>query len=79
MLRPRDKFTHNGKVIYEWEQTLDEVHVYFFPPRWALPKYRTDNIKQFGPDFKVPKIHVKIDSGHLWINIEGQGPFIDVR
>lgn len=24
---PVQKFTHNGRVIYEWEQTIDEVKV----------------------------------------------------
>eukprot|EP00922_Rhytidocystis_sp_ex-Travisia-forbesii_P058447 GHVS01086384.1.p1 GENE.GHVS01086384.1~~GHVS01086384.1.p1 ORF type:complete len:166 (-),score=22.80 GHVS01086384.1:98-595(-) len=28
----RQKFISRGKVIFEWEQTLDEVHLFFQPP-----------------------------------------------
>ena len=75
----RLKYEHNGQLIYEWEQTIDEVHVYFYPPKWALSKYREENMKTYGPTYKVPKMLVKIESKHLQICIEGQQPFIDVR
>ena len=28
----RLKFVHDGRTIYEWEQTMDEVHMYLQPP-----------------------------------------------
>eukprot|EP00922_Rhytidocystis_sp_ex-Travisia-forbesii_P058450 GHVS01086387.1.p1 GENE.GHVS01086387.1~~GHVS01086387.1.p1 ORF type:complete len:177 (-),score=26.71 GHVS01086387.1:168-698(-) len=28
----RQKFLSNGQVVFEWEQTLDEVHVFIQPP-----------------------------------------------
>ena len=78
MNKPREKYFHNNNLIYEWEQTLEEIHVYFFPPKWALPKYRLENLKQFGPNYKLPKFSVKIESNHLKVQIENEKPFIDV-
>ena len=26
--RARQQFTHEGRLIYEWDQTLDEVNIY---------------------------------------------------
>ena len=79
MIQPREKYTVNNQLIYEWEQTLEEVNIYFFPPKWALPKYRLENIQKYGNDFKQKKITVKIQPNHLKIQVEGEQPFIDVK
>ncbi len=75
----RLKYEFNGQLVYEWEQTIDEIHIYFYPPKWALSKYKTENLQTFGPTYKLPKIIVTIESQHLKVLIEGQSPFIDVR
>ena len=35
-----------GKKVYEWEQTLEEIHIYIDPPKIVLSKYKDDFIKQ---------------------------------
>jgi hypothetical protein len=34
----RLSYTHGGKVIYEWEQTLDEINIYVKPPPGVTAK-----------------------------------------
>ena len=36
----RQQFKHGDNVIYEWDQTLDEVNIYIAPPDFMLPKNR---------------------------------------
>ena len=75
----RLQYKHNGQLIYEWEQTLEDIHVYFFPPKWALPKYLSENQKEHGSNFKTAKIKVDIQPKKLKICIEPNPPFLDVR
>ena len=59
----RHKFTHNGRVIYEWDQTLTEVNIYVPVPAGVRAK----------------DLAVDIQSTHLKIGIKGNPPYLDVR
>ncbi len=71
-------FKHNDQVIYEWDQTLEDVNIYFHPPRYALPKYLKENKAAYGENFITPKFDIIIKPNHLTISIKGQKPFMDV-
>jgi len=49
--------------VYEWEQSLDEVHLYIKPP----------------PGVRASMIECKITATQLTIGIKGNPPFINVR
>ena len=34
----RLSYKHDGKVVYEWEQTLDEIYLYIQPPSGVTAK-----------------------------------------
>ena len=34
----RQQFKHGDRVVYEWDQTLDELNIYIAPPDFMLPK-----------------------------------------
>ena len=34
----RQKFVHQGKTVYEWEQTLEDVIIYVTPPEGVKAK-----------------------------------------
>mmetsp|Transcript_15887 Transcript_15887/g.30733 ORF Transcript_15887/g.30733 Transcript_15887/m.30733 type:complete len:155 (+) Transcript_15887:174-638(+) len=57
----RLRFEHNGQLIYEWEQNLDEVLIYVRPP----------------PGVTGKMIDCKITKTHLTLGIKGNPPFID--
>ena len=57
----RLQFEHDGKKIYEWEQSLDEVNIYIVPPV-GLPSNM---------------IEVVISHRHILIGLKGSPPFID--
>jgi CS domain len=57
----RLQFEHDGKIIYEWEQSLDEVNIYIVPPV-GLPSNMID---------------VVISHRHVLIGLKGSPPFID--
>lgn len=59
----RHKFTHNGRVIYEWDQTLTEVNLYVPVPAGVRAK----------------DLAIDIQSTHLKIGIKGNPPYLDVR
>lgn len=58
----RIPYTYEGRVIYEWEQSLDEVTLYLSPPHGVTAKH----------------LHVEITPHHLVIGLKGSdSPFID--
>ena len=56
-------YMYQGRKIYEWEQSLEEVHCYIEPP----------------PGVTAKMIDCKITSNRLTLGIKGNPPFIDVR
>ena len=58
----RHTYTHNGRVIYEWDQTLTEVNIYITVPAGVRAKDLT----------------VDIQSQHLTVGIKGNPPYLDV-
>jgi hypothetical protein len=60
--RGRQKFEYNGQVVYEWDQTLEEIRIYIKPP----------------PQITAKQISCKITSTHLSLGLKGaEKPFID--
>lgn len=57
----RIKFEHDGRTIYEWEQSLSEVNIYLEPPS-EIPSKMFD---------------IVISHRHLKVGIKGAPPFID--
>eukprot|EP00638_Chattonella_subsalsa_P012593 CAMPEP_0117799172 /NCGR_PEP_ID=MMETSP0948-20121206/13608_1 /TAXON_ID=44440 /ORGANISM="Chattonella subsalsa, Strain CCMP2191" /LENGTH=221 /DNA_ID=CAMNT_0005630993 /DNA_START=25 /DNA_END=690 /DNA_ORIENTATION=- len=57
----RLKFEHEGKTIYEWEQSLEEVNLYIKPP----------------PGVPSSAIDCEISHQHLKLGLKGNPPFID--
>lgn len=59
----RIKFEHEGRTVYEWEQTLEEVHCYIKPPE----------------GIRARQLDIAITARHLRVGIKGNPPFLDVR
>lgn len=59
----RLKYEYQGRTIYEWEQSLEEVHMYIKPP----------------PGVTAKMIDCKITAGRIKLGIKGNPPFMDVR
>jgi len=57
----RLKFEHEGRTIYEWEQSLEEVNIYIEPPP-NLPRHLID---------------IVIRHTHLAVGVRDTPPFID--
>lgn len=57
----RIKFEHDGRTIYEWEQSLTEVNIYLEPP----------------PEIPSKMFDIVISHKHLRVGIKGAPPFID--
>mmetsp|Transcript_62062 Transcript_62062/g.71136 ORF Transcript_62062/g.71136 Transcript_62062/m.71136 type:complete len:179 (-) Transcript_62062:2295-2831(-) len=72
----RQKFEHEGRTIYEWDQTLDEINIYINPPPIVLPKYRADFEKQLQPGQKLPALAVEIAVGTVTVGLKGNPPFL---
>merc|ERR1712039_529467 len=59
--RGRQEFKYDGRTVYEWEQTLDEVHIYIQPPE-GVTKHHLD---------------IKIEPRRLKVGIKGNPPFLN--
>jgi len=57
----RLEYKHEGRTIYEWHQSLEEVHVYIAPP----------------PGVTAKMIDCKILPTQLTLGIKGNPPFMD--
>lgn len=55
-------FTHQGRTVYEWDQTLTEVNMYIPVP----------------PDLRAKEIFCDVTKQHLKFGRHGNPPFIDV-
>jgi hypothetical protein len=62
MSSKRNKFEHEGRTVYEWEQSLDEVTIFVTPPKGIRGK----------------DLFVDIGINHLRLGIKGNPPFLDV-
>jgi len=56
----RHAFTHEGRTVYEWDQSIDEVNVYITPPE-GLP---------------AKALSVEIKAGSISVGIKGNPPFL---
>ena len=57
----RHVFSHGGRAIYEWEQSLDEVLVYVRPP----------------PGVRAAHLECSIKPAQLTLGLKGAPPFLD--
>ena len=57
----RYQFKHEGRVVYEWEQSLEDVNIYVTPPPGVVPDM----------------IDCKFAPNKLTLGIRGNPPFLD--
>ena len=72
----RLQFKHEGRVVYEWEQNLEEVSIYIELPPVFRPKLREQMKKQLQPGQTLPELEVKIEVGRVSVGIKGNPPFL---
>lgn len=53
----------SGRLLYEWEQDLSDVHMYIAPP----------------PQVKAKEIQIQIHPNRLRVGLIGKPPLFDVR
>lgn len=41
----RQQFKHGDRVVYEWDQTMEEVNIYIVTPPILIPKYKSEFLK----------------------------------
>ena len=75
--KKRQQFKFQDRVIYEWDQNMDEVFVYIQPPDFVLPKNKEAIKAQLQPGQTPPEMDIKITSTHLSVGIKGNPPFLD--
>ena len=73
----RQQFKHGDRVVYEWDQNIEEVNIYIDPPKFLLAKHKAEFQKQLQPGEKLPELEIKITSTHIKIGLKGTPPFLD--
>jgi hypothetical protein len=69
-------FYYKDQLVYEWEQTLEEIFIYIKAPECILEKNRDIIKKNLKPGEKLPKLEVKFTSTHLTVGISGCPPYL---
>ena len=72
----RQQFVHEGRLIYEWDQTIDEVNVYIQPPDFLLPKNKEKVCAQLQPGQQMPVLEVNVTARQISVGIKGNPPFL---
>ena len=72
----RLQFKHGDRVVYEWEQNLEDVNMYIELPPVFRPKIREQMKKQLEPGQTLPELEVKIEITHVTVGIKGNPPFM---
>ena len=75
--KKRQQFKYEDRVIYEWDQTMDDLNVYIKPPEFVLPRNKDAIRKQLKPGESMPELDIKIKSTHLSVGLKGNPPFLD--
>ena len=57
----RYQFKHEGRLIYEWDQSLEDVNIYVKPP----------------PGVTADIIFCDLKPGHMQLGLRGNPPFLD--
>lgn len=58
----RHQFVHEGRTVYEWDQTLAEVNMYVEVP----------------PGVRAKDMFCDIEQRHIKFGLKGNPPFLDV-
>ena len=75
--RGRQPYKHGDQVIYEWEQSLEEVLMYLKPPSWAIPRNQKEMKKNLAPGQKLPELYVNIERDRIEIGVRPNPPFLN--
>lgn len=59
----RHEFTHQGRKVYEWDQSFSEVNIYVEVP----------------PGVRAKQLFVTITTNHVKLGIAPNPPYLDVR
>lgn len=76
--RGRQQYLFKDQLIYEWDQTIEDVNVYIQPPKYVLEKYQSEIKKSLQPGQQLPKLEVQIQPQHLKIGVKGNPAYLDV-
>lgn len=65
-------------MVYEWDQTIDDINIYIKPPQYVLEKYQAEIKKNLKPGQQLPKLEVLIQAQTIKVGVKGNPPYIDV-
>ena len=73
----RQQFKHGDRVVYEWDQNMEDINIYIDPPPVFKPDYRRQLKAQLQPGQTLPELAIKIEPNRLSVGIKGNPPFLN--
>lgn len=74
----RQQFNYEGKLIYEWDQSLEEVFIYIKAPDCLLEKNLKEIKKNLKPGEQPPKLEVFFKPDQLSVGLKCLPPYLNV-
>lgn len=69
---------HEGRTIYEWDQSLEEVFIYIKAPDCLLENNLKEIKKNLKPGEQPPKLEVIFKPNEVSIGLKGLPPYLNV-
>lgn len=68
-----------GKVVYEWQESIDTVTIYIKPPPILTDKKLRAEFASKNPGVPLPTLEVKINNQRVSVGMKGNPPYIDLK
>lgn len=76
-IKGRQPYYYKDQLVYEWEQTLEEVFVFIKAPECIQEKHKEEVRKNLKPGQAMPKLEIKFTTSHLAVGLKGFPAYID--
>jgi hypothetical protein len=71
--------SNEGKLIYEWQESIDTVTVFIRPPPILTNKAARSEYAKNNPGVALPSLDIKIANQRLTVGMKGAPPFLDLK
>jgi hypothetical protein len=77
VVKGRQPYYYKEQLVYEWEQSLEEVFIYIKAPDCIISKNKEEVRKNLKPGQEMPKLEVKFSPTHFTLGLKNFPAYMD--